>query len=71
MRVALERAGAGQVTFAQCALGAPTRKHTTVAHSRGLREGMRPLGLAQCAYGWSGHPSIAHGRDERGEARAA
>eukprot|EP00965_Chrysotila_dentata_P186514 6158229-Pleurochrysis_carterae.AAC.1 len=39
MREALERAGAGRVTFAQCALVALTRKYTTVAHSRGLGGG--------------------------------
>eukprot|EP00965_Chrysotila_dentata_P004512 146662-Pleurochrysis_carterae.AAC.1 len=36
VRDALGRAGAGYVTFAQCALGGQARKYTTVAHARAL-----------------------------------
>eukprot|EP00965_Chrysotila_dentata_P085535 2821514-Pleurochrysis_carterae.AAC.1 len=43
MQEALGRAGAEYVTFAQCALGAATRKYTTVACAASLRPRLRQL----------------------------
>eukprot|EP00965_Chrysotila_dentata_P191437 6174527-Pleurochrysis_carterae.AAC.1 len=71
VRAALAEAGAEKVTFAQCALGAPVRKYTTVACAPGLREGLGELERAQCTHGTGGHPEVAHGRTAEGAARAA
>eukprot|EP00965_Chrysotila_dentata_P184023 6076285-Pleurochrysis_carterae.AAC.1 len=70
MREALEEAGAGFVTFAQCALGAPTRKYSKVAHSGGALAHLNGLKAAKCTHGEDGHTQVAHGRDATGRARA-
>eukprot|EP00965_Chrysotila_dentata_P016990 563937-Pleurochrysis_carterae.AAC.2 len=62
--------GAGMVTFAQCALGARSRKYTTVAYARGLEGRWADLEAAQCVHGSGGHDEVAHERDARGVARA-
>eukprot|EP00965_Chrysotila_dentata_P187398 6172105-Pleurochrysis_carterae.AAC.1 len=70
MREAIEAAGGTMVTFAQCALGAGTRKYTTLALAAGAARHAAPLAAAQCTHGASGHDGVAYGRDEHGAPRA-
>eukprot|EP00965_Chrysotila_dentata_P149451 4935784-Pleurochrysis_carterae.AAC.1 len=59
----MEAAGALSVTFAQCALGAATRKFTTLAHSAAVEPHLARLRAAKCMHGADGHREVAHGRD--------
>eukprot|EP00965_Chrysotila_dentata_P021510 712560-Pleurochrysis_carterae.AAC.1 len=67
---ALQRTRAELVTFAQCALGADTRKFTTVAVSPTVAPHAGRLRAAQCTHGVEGHRAVAHGRDAQGRPRA-
>eukprot|EP00965_Chrysotila_dentata_P017615 585214-Pleurochrysis_carterae.AAC.1 len=69
----LARAGAEFVRFAQCALGADTRKYTTVACAWGMLTRLRELEMAQRTHGIRGQSAVAFRRDAGGvgEARAA
>eukprot|EP00965_Chrysotila_dentata_P026854 891245-Pleurochrysis_carterae.AAC.1 len=55
IREALEAGRAHFLTCAQCALGAPTRKYTTLAFSPPMEAHVRRLRAARCTHGTSGH----------------
>eukprot|EP00965_Chrysotila_dentata_P090632 2991666-Pleurochrysis_carterae.AAC.1 len=58
VREALAAADAGEVTFAQCALGARARKYTTLAHARELGPHLAALARARCTHGTEAHPEV-------------
>ncbi len=71
MRRLRETTGAAELTFAQCAFGAPTQKWTTVWCSSSMQVPLDTLRERGCTHGRTAHPQVAYGRDAHGRSLAA
>ena len=58
-------------TFAQCALGAPVQKWTTISACGSMAQSLAGLGTSKyaCHHGTSRHPEVISGRDNLGRSR--
>jgi hypothetical protein len=71
MAAALTAAGAGAITFAQCAFQAAVQKWTTVAHAPCLGQALAELSARRCEHGRVAHEARASGRAPDGTSRSA